>query len=156
MILRVLSGLVIACGLVASGMCSSVHAAGETGIVAAVRAADDERVAASIAMDGARLAAVLSPELRYAHSNGSVDTQQSYTASILEGRSVYQGYRHTERTFAPVADDIMLMTGSALIATRSGDQPLQLHLGYLAVWRLENGVWRFRAWQSCRLPPPAE
>jgi len=25
-------------------------------------------------------------------------------------------------------------------------------LSYLAVWREENGQWRFLAWQSCKLP----
>lgn len=121
--------------------------------LAAVMAADDERVAASTARDRARLEAVLSPELRYAHSSGAVDTQQSYIASILEGRSVYETYTNEERTFSPVGDDVMLMSGRVVIDTRDGGKPLQLHLGYLAVWRLEEGRWRFRAWQSCRLPP---
>jgi hypothetical protein len=26
---------------------------------------------------------------------------------------------------------------------------------FLAVWREEKGQWRFLAWQSCKLPPPA-
>jgi hypothetical protein len=26
-------------------------------------------------------------------------------------------------------------------------------ISYLAVWRLEHGVWKFLAWQSCKIPP---
>ena len=28
-------------------------------------------------------------------------------------------------------------------------------IGYLAVWRLEQGEWKFLAWQSCKIPPAA-
>ena len=28
-----------------------------------------------------------------------------------------------------------------------------LHLNFLGVWRLENGTWRFLAWQANRLHP---
>ena len=31
----------------------------------------------------------------------------------------------------------------------------ELHLSFLAAYRLEKGTWRFVAWQSCKLPDPA-
>ena len=40
------------------------------------------------------------------------------------------------------------------VSTASGKQ--QNDLNFLAVWREENGKWRFLAWQSCRNPPAAD
>ncbi len=122
-------------------------------IVDAVIAADDERVAASIAADSARLEAVLSDQLNYAHSNGAVDTKASYVASIVEHRSVYERVEYQKRSFMPIAPGVVLMSGRALIHSRNADGPVVLDLNFLAVWREENGKWRFVAWQSCRNPP---
>jgi len=122
-------------------------------VVAAVRAADDERVAASMAVDRARLDAIFSAELHYAHSNGHVDTKDSYVESIMTGKSVYEGFDYKERTFLPAGPGIVLMTGHAIVHSRNADGPNLIDLNFLAVWREEHGKWRFLAWQSCRNPP---
>jgi hypothetical protein len=126
----------------------------EPTVLAAVRAADDERVAATLAADRARLGAVLSDSLRYAHSNGAVDTKASFIESVTGGRTSYRSIHYTERVFVPAAPGVLLMHGRALVEVRAGAQDLRLDLGFLAVWRRENGVWRFLAWQSNRIPPP--
>lgn len=123
-------------------------------VLAAVRAADEERVAASIAVDRDRLAAVLSDELHYAHSNGSIDSKESYLESIVAGRSVYTSYDYQERIFRPVAPGVVLMTGRTVIGSRNAEGPITIDLNFLAVWRNEGGAWRMLAWQSCRNPPP--
>jgi len=122
--------------------------------VAAVRAADEVRVAASIALDRERLASVLSDELHYAHSNGAIDSKESYIDSIISGRSVYETYDYQKRTFTPVAPGVVLMTGRVHIQSRNANGPFRLDLNFLAVWRKEGGAWRFFAWQSCRNPAP--
>ena len=119
-------------------------------VVAAVTASDDERTAATKAGDRARLDAVFSDELRYAHSSGKVDTKASYMESLVTHRTVYESFNYKERTFLPAAPGIVLMTGRVLIHARNGEQKLALDLNFLAVWREENGRWRFLAWQSCR------
>jgi Domain of unknown function (DUF4440) len=124
-------------------------------IIADVTAADDERVAASIAVDRARLDAIFSDELHYAHSNGAIDTKASYVDSIVNHRSVYEKYEYQKRTFTPVAPGVVTMTGRALIHSRNAAGPNLIDLNFLAVWRQENGKWRFFAWQSCRNAPAA-
>ncbi len=47
------------------------------------------------------------------------------------------------------------MTGRVHIKAKSAAGEMDSVLGFLAVWREENGKWRFLAWQSCRIPPPA-
>jgi len=126
--------------------------AADTPLTAAVRAADDERVAATIAADPARLDAIFSADLHYAHSSGKVDTKASYSQSLTSHSTVYETIEYAQRDFLPAGPGVVLMTGRALIKSRNAGL---LDLNFLAVWREENGHWRFLAWQSCKNPPPA-
>jgi len=130
----------------------SVQAADDPKI-ATLRAADDERTAAIIAADKDRLTALFSDDLRYAHSTGGVDTKASYVDSLTSGRTKYLAIEYEERNFTFPAPGIALMTGRARIKATSGAGTMDNVLGFLAVWREENGKWRFYAWQSCKLPP---
>jgi len=124
-------------------------------IIAAVRAADDERIAAMKAGDRGRLTAIFSDGLRYAHATGKIDTKASYTEALVSHATVYDTYDYTERKFLPAAPGIVLMTGRVLIHSRNGTEKVENDLNFLAVWREEDGQWRFLAWQSCKNPPPA-
>ncbi|MFM7240615.1 MAG: nuclear transport factor 2 family protein [Opitutia bacterium] len=119
----------------------------------AVRAADDARVAAMLSPDKAVLDAVLSDDLRYAHSNGKVDTKASLTAALLGGDAKYLSYKYTERNFRFPAPDVAVMAGRLEVQAKVDGVAMTTGISYLAVWRLENGRWRFFAWQSCKIPP---
>lgn len=121
-------------------------------IVAATTRADDARVAAVTAADGAGLDAILSEDLRYAHSNGKIDNKASLVAALISHRATYERFDYKERTFKPIAPGVVLMSGRVIIQVRSDGQTRELDLNYLAIWREENGKWRFLAWQSCRSP----
>ena len=123
--------------------------------VTALRAADDERVAAMIATDKTRLTGILSDDLRYAHSSGAVDTKESFIDALTTGRTKYVVYEPVERNFTFPAPTIALMTGRAHIQAQTATGTMDSVLGYLGVWREENGHWHFLAWQSCKLPTPA-
>ena len=117
--------------------------------------ADDTRVAAMKSADGEKLAALLSDDLRYAHSSGTVDTKQSYIESLTSGRTKYLTIDYEERAFTFPAPGIALMTGRAHVKVANATGEVDMNLSFLAVWREENGHWRFLAWQSCKLPAPA-
>lgn len=119
---------------------------------AALAAADDARIAAMRQPDRDALESVFSGELRYAHSNGGVDTKASFVEILTAGKTKYLGYDHLSRDFTFPAPGIALMTGKARIQAESAKGKMDSVLGYLAVWRVEDGKWRFLAWQSCRLP----
>jgi len=121
----------------------------------ALKAADDERVAATVAADKGRLAEIFSDDLRYAHASGAVDTKTSYTDALVSGRLKYVSIDYEQRDFTFPAPDIALMTGRAHIKVTSATGGIDNYMGFLAVWRQENGHWRFLAWQSCKLPSPA-
>ena len=121
--------------------------------VAAIIAADDARITAMTAADPAALAPLLSADLRYSHSNGTVDTKDSLLALIGGKATRYVAYRPVERGVRFAAPDIALEHGRAeVVLEKNGTRPEATVL-FLAVWRLEEGSWRFLEWQSAR--PPA-
>ena len=129
----------------------TVHAA-EHPELARVTAADDARVAAMLAPVREKLDAVLSPELRYAHSNGQVDTKAALIASLTDGSAKYSKYAYQERTFTFPAPGIALMAGRFDVKAVVKGNAAESTISFLAVWRLEQGEWKFLAWQSCKVP----
>jgi len=121
---------------------------------AAVLKADDERTAAYTAADKEKLGAILSDDLRYAHSNGGVDTKASMIEALTSGKTKYKSFDYDERNVSFAAPNIALMTGRVKVKVSGAAGDLDLVLGFLAVYREENGKWRFLAWQSCKIPPP--
>jgi len=121
--------------------------------LAAVKAADKARVAAMQSGDRAKLDGIFSDELRYAHSNGVVDTKASFIDILSTGKTKYVGYDYEEQSFTFPAPGIALMTGRAHVKAESEGKSMDAVLSFLAVWREEKGQWRFLAWQSCKLPP---
>jgi hypothetical protein len=125
-------------------------------LVDRLKAADDARVAAILAADRSGLQTALSSELRYAHSNGVVDTRESFIDALCERKMRYLAYEHQERHFTFPAPGIALMSGRARMRVIASEGEVDTVLGYLGVWREEAGKWKFIAWQSCRLPAAAK
>jgi hypothetical protein len=119
----------------------------------ALAAVDDARVAAMLTPSKAALDSVLSDDLRYAHSNGKVDTKASLTASLLGGEAKYVSYKYSDRTFTFPAPDVALMAGRLEVQAVVDGVAMTTGISYLAVWRREKDQWKFLAWQSCKLPP---
>jgi hypothetical protein len=121
-------------------------------VLDAARQADDARVAATVAADRAKLSAIFSDDLNYAHSSGVVMDKAAYIDTIMSGHTKYFSIEYEQRKFTLGAPGIVLMTGCCYIKSANDGKPLDVRLNFLAVWRLEGGAWRFLAWQSCRLP----
>lgn len=126
-------------------------------IIAAVRAADDARVAATVKGDRAGLERAYSDQLTYGHSSGKVDNKRTQIEGLLEGPNRFERFEYLERTFKPVAPGIVTMTGRVKVhmANRTSGEKNVLDLTFLSIWREEQGQWRFLAWQSARNPPAA-
>jgi hypothetical protein len=121
--------------------------------LARVTAADNARVAAMLAPSREKLDAVLSPDLRYAHSNGQVDTKASLIDSLTDGSATYSKYAYQQRSFTFPAPGIALMAGRFDVKAVVKGNPAESTISFLAVWHLEKGEWKFLAWQSCKVPP---
>jgi hypothetical protein len=130
----------------------SLHAA-EDKSIADVRAADEERMAATKSGDRARMDAIFSNELYYAHSSGKIDNKASYIESIASKATVYESFDPKQRDFKLVAPGVVMMTTHLIIKVKSNGTSSDNDLNAIAVYREENGKWRFYAWQSCKNPP---
>jgi len=119
------------------------------------RLADDARVEAMISASPAKLAATFSDELLYVHSSGKADTKASFIEVLTTGKSKYRSITYEQRDFREVAPGLVLMNGRCRVVLGQETPYTELTLSFLAAYRLEKGVWRFLAWQSCRLPAPA-
>lgn len=140
------------CSLLA--LCASALWAAEDPSIAALRAADDERVAATQAGDRKRLEAIYASDLHYSHSNGKIDNQASYIESLVKKTTVYEKYDYVRREFRLMAPGVAVMIGRVLVQSTSNGTRQNNDLNFLGVWRLDQGKWRFTAWQSCKNPPP--
>ena len=125
-------------------------------LVSALTAADDARVAAMRMPEIGKLEAIFSDELRYAHSTGTIDTKKTFIEVLTSGKTKYQSMDYVKREFTFPAPGIALMVGQVKAKVKTTETAMENTLSFLAVWRLENGSWRFLAWQSCRLPAPAQ
>lgn len=124
----------------------------DTQALAAVQAADDARVAAMRQPTQEKLAAIFSDDLHYAHSNATLDTKKSFIDVLTSGKTKYIDMTYEKRDFTFPAPTIALMTGRVHVKVEAGANKLDSVLSYMAVWRLENGSWKFLAWQSCKVP----
>jgi hypothetical protein len=121
--------------------------------LARVTAANDARVAAMLAPTREKLEAVLSPDLRYTHSNGQIDSKATLIDSLIDGSAKYTKYNFHECSFTFPAPGIALMAGRFDVKAVVKGNAAESTISFLAVWRLEKGEWRFLAWQSCKIPP---
>jgi hypothetical protein len=119
----------------------------------AVRQADDARIAATKAADRPALEAIFSDSLNYAHSSGTVNDKRTYIDAIVGGKTKYASILFENRKFTEAGPGVVLITGHENIVEVKDGVSTALHLNVLAVWRLENGAWRFLAWQSNKLTP---
>ena len=143
--------LVVRCVVILFLFAASLRAAD---VIAAVRRADDERVVATLAGDLKALGAIYSDEMYYAHSSGQLDTKASQLEGIANGTYKYTRFDYQDRTFSAVAPGIVLMKGKATVGlTRRSGEKILLDLSYLGIWRLEQGKWKFLAWQAARNVP---
>ena len=101
-----------------------------------------------------RLEAIYAGDLHYSHSNGKIDDQASYIESLVKKTTVYEKYDYVRREFRLMGPGVAVMIGRVLVQSTSNGTRQNNDLNFLGVWRLDQGKWRFAAWQSCKNPPP--
>jgi ketosteroid isomerase-like protein len=113
-------------------------------------ALEDQRFAAMIDRDFARLADMVHDQLLYTHSSGVTDTKASWLQSMQSGRVKYKKADCGERKVR-VFGDTALITGRAAIDAEIGGQAKTLRLLFLNAWTRTPQGWKFVAWQSTPL-----
>lgn len=136
--------------MVAGVLVAAAAMRGAEPAAAAVRRADAARCEAMMKGDGAALAALMSDELRFVHSDGRVELKTEYVKNMLAGDTAYAGVKTAEVQVREAAPGVVVLFGAQEMRKRLGPTWSEIKLRYLAVWRNEGGTWRMFAWQSMR------
>jgi hypothetical protein len=137
--------------LAAATMFSGASFAKDDAREAALRAAELKRFEANVNADAKVLGDLLDDGLEYVHSNGELDTKQSFIESLTSGRRDYA------KTAADIESirfygDVAIIRGKAKVTVIDQGTSRDLHIGYTDVWLWKNNQWRMTAWRSARLP----
>lgn len=123
--------------------------------VAAVLAADKARGAALLAADVKALDRLLADDLRYTHSNGMLETKAIHIGTFTSGLR-YERFETSKLHGQVIAPGVVVLTGS--INQRKGTAGKWSDFNNLlfhAVWRLDAGTWRLASLQTAAPPAPA-
>jgi uncharacterized protein (TIGR02246 family) len=119
----------------------------------AVKQAERDWATAVVKKDAAVLNRVLADDLAYTHSDGRLDTKQSYIESIRSGKQSYQAAEHQSIDVRLISKDVALLRARLSMTTASGDKPAApANFSVLRVYQLKNGRWQMTGHQSARLP----
>ena len=136
----------------AATMVSVTSFAKDDAKVAALRSAETARFEAQVNADAAALGKLLDDGLEYTHSNGDLDTKQSFIDSLTSGTRDYITSTATIDTVR-IFGDVGVIRGKAKVTVGGKDrQPQDLHIGYTDVWLWKDGRWQMTAWRSMRMP----
>jgi Domain of unknown function (DUF4440) len=119
---------------------------------AAVKAAEEARVAALDRSDVAALDHLLAPDLTYVHASGKVDTKVSFLEAIRSGQLRYISWQPT-RFNVRVEGNTAVLNGEYAIYVqdkRVQPEPFRVTVFFLTVYALRDGRWQQIAWQTTR------
>jgi uncharacterized protein (TIGR02246 family) len=124
------------------------------GVEAAVLAAHDQRIAATIAADTAALAAMMADDLTYTHSSAVTETKAEFLEALKNGKYVYREIKPGERRVR-VWGDAATVSGPCHVVIEPGGKRTELDLYFTELYVKQGGRWRMALWHSTRLPAPA-
>jgi uncharacterized protein (TIGR02246 family) len=144
--------LVVLGTILAAG--SSAPAALGGDVEQAVLAAQDQRIAATIAGDLAAVAAMMTDDLTYTHSNGIEESKAEFLEGLKNGKYVYREIAPRGRRVR-VHGDAAIVSGPCHVVIEPGGKRTELELYFTELYVKEAGRWRMALWHSTRLPAPA-
>jgi hypothetical protein len=131
---------------------SSTSFAKDDARAAALRSAEAARFEAQVNADAKALGTLLDDGLDYMHSNGDLDTKQSFIESLTSGTRDYVSATPTIETVR-IFDNVGVIRGKVRVTVGGKNSPVQdLHIGYTDIWLWKDGRWQMTAWRSARLP----
>ena len=142
---------IAAAAVVSACFLTNMAAAKDDARADALRAAELARFQANDKADARILGDLLDDELEYVHSNGELDSKQSFIDSLVSGKRDYVSSAPTIETIRFLGD-VAIIRGKAKVTVADNGQSKDLHIGYTDVWVNKNGKWRMTAWRSARLP----
>jgi ketosteroid isomerase-like protein len=140
--------MLLALGASASGSAGDVEQA--------VLAAQDRRVALTVAGDLAALGAAMSDDLTWTHSNALVETKAEFLEAIRSGKYRYKSTTFDDRRVRLHGESTAIVSGTCRVQVASGGRDLDIRLRFTELYVRQAGAWKAALWQSTRVPDPAQ
>lgn len=142
--------------LVVLGTCLAVGLGlpASAGDAEAILAAQDRRIALTIAGDLTALAAMMTDDLTYTHSSGVEESKAELLEGLKSGKYLYREITPRGRRVR-VHGDAAIVSGPARVVIEPGGKRTEIDLYFTELYVKEAGQWRMALWQSTRLPAPA-
>ncbi|MDG1197022.1 MAG: nuclear transport factor 2 family protein [Actinomycetota bacterium] len=122
-------------------------------MTAEIELMEERRWQAMIDKDIDVLNALLHAQMRYTHSNASVDTKDSYITAIKNKVFDYRNVETKDTEIQLIGEnDLGLVNGQALISVLAGGRELTLDCRYTCLWKHTDNGWQFLAWHNTPLP----
>ena len=118
---------------------------------AALRALELKRFAAQVDADAKVLGELLDDGLEYVHSNGDLDSKQSFIDSLTSGKRDYASSAATLESIR-FFKGFAIIRGKAKVTVVDAGTSRDLHIGFTDVWVDNKGKWQMTSWRSARLP----
>ena len=109
------------------------------------------RFEANVNADAKALGKLLDDGLEYMHSNGDLDSKQSFIESLTSGRRDYVSTAADIETIR-IFGDVAIIRGTAKVTVVDAGTSRDLDIGYTDVWVWKDSRWQMTAWRSARLP----
>ncbi len=134
--------------LCAVGASTTAAAGGEE---QAVLAAQDKRVAATIAADLKALEAVTTADMTYTHSSAVVESRAEFLEGLRSGKYRYKSVAFDERRVR-VLGEAAVIAGACRVLVAAEGRDLDVRLRFTEVYAKQAGAWKMLLWQSTRVP----
>lgn len=144
---RLVWGMLVALGVGAGAPAGEVEQA--------VLAAQDRRVAATLAADLTLLDGMLTDDLSYTHSNAVVETKAEFLDALKSGRYRYKSTRFDERKVRLLGGAAAAISGTCRVQVTSGGRELDVRLRFTELYVKQADAWKMALWQSTRVPDPS-
>jgi ketosteroid isomerase-like protein len=139
---------------VAVGLAAALAAAGTAraaGPEDAVIAAQDKRVALTIAADVAGLGAMMTDDLTYMHSSANLESKAEFLEGLRSGKYKYKAMTFEDRKVR-FYGDVAVVSGLTRVQVTSGGRDLDIKLRFTELYAKQQGAWKMALWQSTRVP----
>ena len=139
---------VVAVALVAGG--TAVAAGPED----AVLAAQDKRIALTVAADVAGLGAMMTDDLSWTHSNANVESKAQFLEAVRSGKYKYKSMTFEERKVR-LHGDTAIVSGTCRVQVTTDGREIDIKLRFTELYVKQQAAWKQAMWQSTRVPDPA-
>jgi hypothetical protein len=134
-------------------LCAGANAsAGE--VEQAVIAAQDRRVAATLAADLTLLDGMMTDDVSYIHSNAVAETKAEFLDALKSGKYRYKSMSFDERKVR-LLGAAAAVSGTCRVQVTSGGRELDVRLRFTELYVKQADAWKMALWQSTRVPDPA-